>query len=719
MTADLRAPELPDDALAEPARVDGPDKVTGRALYAVEYNLPGAAYAWPVQSTIASGRVTSLDLTAARAVPGVIDVLTPDNAPRLVTDAEIPMAHSGAVPDLFILQDTRVVFRGQIVAAVVAESLESAREGAEAVGVAYEEGEPSLVLRADDPSATIPDVTNDLSPGEVQRGAPDEAFQGAAVQVDSRYETAAQFAQPMEPHAALAAWHGGRLDLYCSDQGPSWTAATFAGLFGLPIADVEVIAEHVGGGFGSKAAPRPPIMLAAMAARLVSRPVKVAFTRAQVAALTTYRSPSLQRVRLGADHEGRLTAVIHEVTAQSSRLLPYVDQTTSMSRHLYGAANVRTTAKVVQLDVPTPGWVRAPGEAPGMFALESAMDELADRLDMDPIELRVVNEPAVDPESGLPFSSRNLVTCLRTGAQIFGWSERSPVPSARRDGRWLYGMGVASAAYPVLVFPSSATIEAFPSGRYTVEIGAADIGTGARTVLHQLAAEALDVRMSAVTLHMGRASHGAAAFAGGSMGTGSWGWAINRAATELKRRLAAEPLPAEGLRVTGDTTDDAFIPTGRSRHSYGAHFAAVRVDRHTGEVRVDRLLGVFAAGRIINRATATSQAIGAMTMGLGFALMETGEPDLASGGWLTQDLASYHVPAHADVRDIAAVFLEESDSYVGPIGGKGVGEIGIVGVVAAITNAIYNASGVRVRTVPALPDRVTAALRGPAAAAAG
>ncbi|WP_113699878.1 molybdopterin-dependent oxidoreductase [Nonomuraea lactucae] len=562
----------------------------------------------------------------------VLGVLTHENVFRLRADAEISMAHAGALADLLLLQSKDLVFRGQLVAAVIAETLEAAREGAAAVVVVTEAQEARLDLTVGDDEAFVPDITNDLSPGHVERGDADVVFADAPVRFDATYSTAAHFAMPMEPHAAMATWDGDRLTVHASDQGPPWAAVTLAGLLGLAPSDVEVVAEHVGGGFGSKAAPRPPIMLAVLAARLVGRPVKIALNRQQSTSLTTYRGPSHQRIRIGASADGLISSVIHETTGQTSRLTTYADQTVSATRLMYAAEHCRTTTHVLPLDVATPAWVRAPGEAPGMFALESAMDELAARVGMDPIELRVLNEPQTDPESGLPFSSRNLVSCLRIGAERFGWSD--------------------------------------------------------------------------VRLEMGRASLGPAPFAGGSMGTASWGAAIESACRELRKRLPATgAVPDEGLEASADTSED-MAPPAVSRHAYGAHFAAVRVDRDTGEVQVDRMLGVFATGRIINPVTAKSQVVGAMVMGMGMALMEAGEPDTRFGGFVTQDLAGYHVPAHADVRHVDAVFLTGEDTNLGPIAGRGVGEIGIVGIAAAITNAIHNATGIRIRELPVRPENL-------------
>lgn len=545
------------------ARVDGPEKASGRARYAVEHPLPGAAWAWPVTATVPAGRVADVDPEPALALPGVLAVLTPDNVSRLDPAGQISPAHGAAVPDLMVLQDHRIAFRGQIVAAVVAETLEQAQEGATRVRVTEEpDAAPALTFAADDPAAVVVEMTNDLSPGQVSRGDADTAFAAAEVQVDETYGTAGQFAMPMEPHAAAATWDGDRLTIYCSDQGPSWTATTLASLLGVPVDDVEVVAEYVGGGFGSKAAPRPPIMLAALAARHVGRPVKVALDRPQSVDLTTYRSPSRQRLRLGASRDGDITALIHEATGQTSRLVTYADQTVTPSRLLYDVPDCRTTTSAVPLDVSTPGWVRAPGEAPGMFALESAVDELAGQLGIDPVELRVRNEPAVDPATGHPFSSRRLVECLRAGAERFGWAQRTGPDRVRRTGRWLHGVGVASAVYPVMTFPATATASIGSSGPAVVEIGAADIGTGARTVLHQLAAEALDVSMDEVELRIGRSSLPEAPFAGGSMGTGSWGWAIQGACEELTKAIAA----AGGCRPPGGVVGPLRHHRGHRRH---------------------------------------------------------------------------------------------------------------------------------------------------------
>ncbi|MCW2953594.1 MAG: xanthine dehydrogenase [Conexibacter sp.] len=694
-----------EQALGAPiVRVDGREKVTGSARYAAEYPIEDVAYAWPVGATIARGRVTAVEATAALADPAVLAVLDAAGAPRL---------EPGVDEDLMVLQSADVAYHGQIVAAVVATSLEAARSGAAAVRIAYEQEQHDVVLRADDARAYVPQQVNDTTPGLVERGDVDRALADAPVRFAATYTTPAEHASPMEPHATIAVWADSRLTLYNADQGPYLTAARIAALFGLAPEAVEIVAEHVGGGFGSKAAPHPPAILAALAAQVVGRPVKVALTRPQMFSLVTYRTPTIQRVELGAERDGRLTAIVHDAVQQSSTLAEYTEQTVSSSRLMYAAPNVRTTARLVRLDVPTPGWFRAPGHTPGMFALESAIDELAVELGVDPVELRIRNEPLVDPDSGEAFSSRGLVPCLREGATRFGWESRDPTPAVRREGRWLVGTGVAASTHPDYTAPSTATARAEADGTFVVRVGAVDIGTGARTALSQVAADALAVPFERVRLEIGRASLGPAPFAGGSMGTASWGWAVDKACRTLAQELDERGgvVPDEGLEVSVDTTADVLARTARSRHAFGALFAQVRVDVDTGEVRVDRLLGVFAAGRILNPRTARSQLLGAMVMGQSMALLEAAELDRRFGDFANHDLASYHVAAHADVRGLEATFLPEHDEQLNPAGGKGVGELGIVGAAAAIANAFHHATGVRVRDLPIRIERVRPGLR--------
>jgi xanthine dehydrogenase YagR molybdenum-binding subunit len=683
-------------------RVDGREKVMGQARYAYEHPIEGVAYAAGVMSDVVRGRIVALHTEQARDVRGVLAVLSYENAPRLASPDD---------RELFVLQEPRVAYRGQYVAVVVAESAEIARHAAGLVRVDYAVEHHDVRLRANHPGFYKPEKVNPRFATDTERGDPDAALASAAVSVDATYSTPAYHNNPMEPHATVAVWEGGRLTLYDSTQGVQGARRAIAQVFGLEPEDVRVISPHVGGGFGSKGLPHAPVVVAALAARAVRRPVKLAVTRQQMFALTGYRTPTIQRVRFGADTDGRLTAIVHDAFEQSSTLKEFAEQTTIATRHMYAAPNRRTTHRLVRLDVPTPSWMRAPGECPGMYALESAMDELAVAAGIDPIELRIRNEPRVDPESDLPFSSRNLVACLREGAERFGWAERDPAPGVRRDGDWLIGTGVAASTYPAYRSPASARVTACDGG-YLVQVSGADLGTGARTVLTQIAADALEVAPERVRVEIGDSDLPQAGVAGGSMGTASWGSAVHKACRALRDERSGAEGAARGRsrgEATASTAEDVEALEPYSRHAFGAQFAEVRVNAATGEVRVPRLLGVFAAGRIINPQTARSQLIGGMTMGLGMALLEESVLDTEFGDYLNHDFAQYHVPACADVLDIDAAWVEEDDPHLNPMGSKGIGEIGIVGTAAAIANAVFHATGRRVRDLPIRLDRILVA----------
>lgn len=680
---------------ADTVRADALLKVQGLAPYAAEHETGDApVHAHAVQTTIARGRITRVDTQAAQAVPGVVAIVTHENARRLADDED---------RELWILQDAEVHFRGQLAGVVVAESPEAAREAAGLVTLTYEE-QPFAAEFGPDAERYTPEVVNPSFPAVTHDGDLDAGLAAADVVVDETYSTPQEHNAPMEPHTTVARWDDGRLTLHDSTQAVHSVRKTVAKVFGLdPDHDVHVLAPYVGGGFGSKGMPHAHVVLAALAADAVpGRPVKLPLTRQQLFQVAGYRTPTIQRIRLGATRDGRLTAIGHDVLELTSKVKEFAEQTAVATRSMYACDNRATSHELTPLDVAVPSWMRAPGECPGMFAPEVSLDELACALGMDPIELRIANEPSVDPDSGKPWSSRNLVACLREGANRFGWEGRDPAPRARRDGRWLIGTGVASSIYPVYRMSGScARITATDSGRYDVAIGAADIGTGAWTVLAQIAADALDVELDMVELRIGDSALPPASVAGGSSGTTTWGTAIVTAARAFRAEHGEDPEP--GATVTAEAPSNEHADDF-AMSAFGAQFAEVRVDVDTGEVRVPRMLGVFAAGRIVNPRTARSQFLGGMTMGLSMALHEQAVVDPRFGHVVNHDLAEYHVAAHADVAGLEAHWIDEEDPYVNPMGSKGIGEIGIVGGAAAIANAVHHATGVRVRQLPITPD---------------
>ncbi|RZL82790.1 MAG: xanthine dehydrogenase family protein molybdopterin-binding subunit [Rhodococcus sp. (in: high G+C Gram-positive bacteria)] len=675
-------------------RVDAHDKVTGTALYAFEHPVDDPTYLYPVLSTIGRGRVTAMSTADAEALDGVVAVLTVFDAPRLSDTSD---------GELTILQDPEVHFRGQFLGAVVAESAEVARHGAALVRVDYEELPHDTEFRSGRDDLYAPEEVNAGFPTDTEDGDVDAALAAASVTVDQMYSTAMEHNNPMEPHATIARWTTGGagpvLTLHDSTQGVHSVRGTLAPLFGLEVEQVRVIAPYVGGGFGSKGLPHAHNVLAVMAAqRTAGRPVKFALTRQQMFALSAYRAPTVQHIRLGADTDGRLTALSHEVITQSAKIKEFAEQAAVPSRMMYSSPTRYTTHRLAALDVPAPSWMRAPGETPGMFAAEVAMDELAEACGLDPIELRIRNEPAVDPSTGRPWSGRRLTDCLREGARRFGWEARDATAAARSDSEWLVGMGVASSTYPAGTMPGSVARIVYQSdGRYTAQIGSVDIGTGAWTALTQIAADALGCPLDAVDLHIGDTDYPSATVAGGSTGTSSWGSAIVAAARAFRDEHGTSPRPgAEASAGTPANPDAENV----ALHSFGAHFVEAHVHRDSCEISVERMLGVFAIGRVINARTVRSQLVGGMTMGVSMALHESSVNDPRFGHVVTQDLASYHVSTHADIRYLDAVCLDDVDEHANAMGSKGAGEIGIVGAAAAVANAVRHATGIRVRKVP-------------------
>lgn len=681
---------------ADIGRVDGPLKVTGTAPYAYEHPLEAPLYLHVIQAEIACGSIAEIDTAAAETLPGVLRVLTHHNAGGLEDIGDL---------ELSILQSPEIHFRGQVIGGVIAESLEVAREAAGLVAVTYTDVGHDTELRQDHPRLYQPEVVNPAFPSDTSEGDLDEGLRSSQHTVDATYTTPMEFAYPMEPHTTVAVWRADGLQLYESTQAVHNVRGKVAELFGLEPERVHVTCPYLGGGFGHKGMIHAPAVLTILAARAIpGRPVKLAITLKQRFSIGGHRTPTIQRIRLGADGDGRIQALAHDVWEHTSKIKEFAEQTAVGSRMMYTAPNRVTTHRLAPLDVPVPTWMRAPGEAPGFFALESGMDELAIAAGIDPIELRLRNEPEADPESGKPWSSRNLVACLQEGAERFGWADRNPTPGVTRDGDWLVGLGVASSTYPRYGRPGSvAEIEVLDGSRYVVRIGANDMGTGTWTTLGQIAADALDVEIEQVSTEIGDTALPMTGTAGGSAGITTWGSAIVAAAAKLREEHGTDPPAGVIVRSEGEDMPGA---DGVSMHAFGAQFVEVRVDADTGELRVPRMLGVYAAGRIVNPRLARSQMMGGMVMGLSMALHEAAVIDHRHGHVVNHDLAEYHFAANADVQDVEIAFVDEHDPYVNAMGTKGVGELGIVGTAAAVANAVWHATGIRVRELPITADKL-------------
>jgi xanthine dehydrogenase YagR molybdenum-binding subunit len=685
-------------------RVDGRLKVTGRAPYAYEYAAQGAALCGIiVPASIGKGRVAAIDVQEARNAPGVRLVLTKDNAPpqHPFGPVDLPDRFARAMP---ALNNDEVPYFGFPVAFVVAETFEKASAAAAMVRVRYAPAKGNYGLHAAAATAIDPGELGPNEPAESAIGDFGGAFASAPVRIDAAYTTPYQHQAPMEPHATMAMWEGSKLTLHIAAQLTQSPQEGIARTFNIPKGDVRIITRYVGGGFGSKLPYYFEATLAAMGARILRRPVKVAMTRPQLFHLTTHRSASEQRVRLGATADGRLTAYGQDALVQTASFDQYVEPVMLVARRLYAAPNRLTRHRLAKLDLPRSDSMRAPGDAIGLMALECAVDELAERLNLDPVELRLRNDTQIDPQRHLPFASRHLAECLREGAARFGWNKRLSKPASVTDGRWLIGLGVASAVRGDALRNATARARLEPDDRLIVELAMTDIGTGTYTILTQIAAEAMEMPVERVTVLLGDTNYPPTDGSGGSFGAATSGAAVHAACQKLKAGLSSGVREAEGS-VTPDELSKSYSHAG-----FGAHFAEAAVHRDTGEVRVRRMLGVFAAGRILNAKTARSQMIGGMSWGIGSALMEENSVDERYGSFIAQDLASYHVVVNADIGEMDVVFLAEEDPNGSPLNSKGIGELGICGAGAAVINAIHNATGARIRNFPATPDKLLPAL---------
>jgi xanthine dehydrogenase YagR molybdenum-binding subunit len=681
-------------------RVDGRRKVTGQAPYAADRHPEGLVYGFIVLSSTANGRITAIDVAEAERQSGVIAVLTHRNAPRVHTEA-----HGQIERVLKVLQDDVVAYDRQPVAVVVADTFVRAKYAASLVRVSYDRLAPRTTLEAGE--MYVPEKIMG-KPSETRRGDDATAvLQRSAVRIDNVYTTPVEHHNPMEPHATIAQWHDGALTVYDATQGVIPARARLAAIFGLPLDQVRVVTTFTGGAFGSKGSVWPHTVLAAMAAKMTGRPVQIALWRPQMWSSVGYRPQTRQRVALGASPDGRLTTQIHETTSQTSMIDEFVEPSGTITTMLYASPSLHVSHTLSRLNYATPTFMRAPGESSGSFALESAMDELAYATGLDPIDLRLRNYAETDPTERKPFSSKSLRECYRRGAEAIGWSTRNPAPRSMRDGRDLIGIGMATATYPTNRSKASATVTLMSDGTARVRSGGVDIGTGAYTAFAQIAAETLGLPIDRVIVELGDSTYPDAPVAGGSQLTASLGTAVRLAAQDARDKRAAAGSSGEPIEGRADAAPDE--DQAYSTHAFGAQFAVVRVDPDLGTVRLVRQVGAFASGRIINAKTARSQYLGGMVFGVGMALLEESRPDLRTGRYMNANLGEYLVPVHADMGAMEALIVEEYDPFVNPIGVKGIGEIGIVGAAAAIANAVYHATGKRIRDLPITPPKLLSA----------
>jgi xanthine dehydrogenase YagR molybdenum-binding subunit len=705
-------------------RIDGRYKTTGRAPYAYERHdvVQNAAYGYVIGAGIAKGRIASIDIAKAKSTPGVLAIVTAENAGRL---------GKGDKNAAKLLGGPEIDHYHQAVALVVAETFEQARAAAALVRIDYVEGKGRFDLSAEKASAKKEEPSFG-GPADTAAGDFASAFAASAVKLDETYTTPDQTHAMMEPHASIAEWQGDRLTLWTSNQMIAWTVEDLAKTLGIPKEKVRVASPFIGGGFGGKLFLRAEALLAALGAKAARRPVKVALTRPLMMNNTTHRPATIQRIRIGADNDGRITAIGHESWSGN---LPggTLETAVSQTRLLYAGANRMTAMRLAHLDLAEGNAMRAPGEASGMMALEIAIDEMAEKLNLDPVEFRIRNDTQVDPEDPQrPFSQRQFVECLRQGAQRFGWDKRNATPGRVRNGRWLTGLGMAAAFRNNLLTKSAARVRLNGEGFVTVETDMTDIGTGTYTIIAQTAAEMMGVPLERVKVKLGDSRFPVSCGSGGQWGANNSTSGVYAACVKLRETVAQKlgfnaeeelqfadgqvssgnrSMPivqaaADGELVAEDAIEFGDLADKYQQSTFGAHFVEVAVDAYTAEVRLRRMLAVCAAGRILNPKAARSQIIGAMTMGTGAALMEELVVDKKRGFFVNHDLAGYEVPVHADIPHQEAIFLPEADPLSSPMKAKGVAELGICGVAAAVANAVYNATGIRLRDYPITLDKM-------------
>ena len=726
-------------------RVDGHLKVTGQAPYAGDTSLPRMAHAVLVLSTVPSGRIVGLDVSDAERLPGVLRVMTHLNTAKLPSEGRAAAADPPTGRVLTLLQDEVVHFNRQPIALVVAETLDQATAAAARVKATYATDAARLSFadgraRAHAPAKVNRDATDSLRGNAGQVDASRVAAKMGAI-----YSTPMEHHNAMEPHATVALWQGDKLTVYDATQAISGCQNSLAKTLGIPRENVRVVCPYVGGGFGSKGSMWSHVPLAALAARQVGRPVKLVLQRPQMFGPVGGRPQTEQSVAVTAASDGELLSMRHDSLSHTSLLEDFTEPAAVQTRVLYACPNVATTHRLVQLNAMTPTFQRAPGHATGTFALESALDELAHELKMDPVALRRRNEPATDEDKRIPWSSRSVLACYDSGAQAFNWAARSPAPKSMRDGRDFVGLGFATATYPANRAPAGAIARLRPDGVVVVQCGTQELGTGMYTVMTQVAADILGFPLDRVRFELGDSTFPVAPVSGGSQSTASVAPAVQAAATALREKIIALAVADEASPAFDAPVGDVIIESGSigrrttarrepvaaalarnggreisargdaqqgeekkqfSMHSFGAVFVEVRVDAELGVIRVPRVVGRYSVGKLLNAKTGRSQLLGGVVWGIGMALMEESLFDPRDGRIVNANLADYHVPTHADIGTIDVDVVPEDDPYINALGARGIGEIGITGVAAALANAIHHATGVRVRELPITLDKL-------------
>jgi xanthine dehydrogenase YagR molybdenum-binding subunit len=764
-------------------RVDGKLKVTGAANYAAEFPVKNLAHGVCISSTITKGRIKNIDIRQAEKMPGVVGIMTYQNAMQLhFPSGSDPGSGKFAEKDLLPLQSDRVFYGGQHVAVVVAETFEQAEHAASMVKIEYDTQPAAVTLEKNISTVYKPASGLGGQETQVKRGAFETGFNSAAVKTDETYTTPVYHHNAMEPHATIAEWNGDKLTVYDATQSVMGVKGLLTSILGVPAEKVQVYALYIGGGFGSKGFTWPNTLLAPMAAKQFSRPVKIALSREQMFSAAGRRTQTVQKISLGADQSGKLTAIKHATIAETSFVDEFIEPAGMATTMIYSCPNLDVSHEIVRLNRGTPCPTRAPGEAPGTYALEVAMDELACKLKIDPIQLRLLNYAETDEHKKKPFSEKSLKECYQRGADAIGWSNRKAEPGTLKENGYLVGYGMATATYPANRSASSAKATLFADGHAEILCGTQDIGTGTYTVMTQVAADALALPIDKVKVKLGDSSYPRGAQSGGSQVSASVGPPIRAAALGAITKLINLAIADQASPLHGRNADDVIADNGRihlkgdvnkaeaytevfkrhglekleaeaktnvstrqqgpptpampgspeakieeesktnaavqedektdrkdySFHSFGAQFAKILVDPDLGTVKIDKLIAVMDIGKVMNLKTATNQIMGGMIFGIGMALMENTQYDPNNGRVVTRDLAQYLVPVHSDIPELEVQFIDKPDPYISPIGARGIGEIGITGITAAIANAIYNATGKRVRDLPITPDKLIA-----------